>query len=367
MIDPPAGFDRSDWKAWPHTAWAFRNTEHILPTAVVEAGETATTLPFAPNQRFDPIIRHENRRLGWTDYLVAVHATSAIVVRNGRIVAETYRDGMRASDRHTLFSITKSVIGLTALLLADTGRIDLRKPVGAYVPELDRTAFAGACLDDLLAMRDGIPFDEDYARADAQIHRYSRHYWGDASGGALAALKQLDQSEARRGSFAYRTPVADVVALTLHRATGRSLAELVSDVIWKPIGAEGDAYLVRDTAGAEIGGTGFGARPRDMARLALALLSILEAFPASALATFFRSSGTAEYAITNVESRQGWSYNWLWWHPNRGAAAAMGVHGQRIMIDRSTASALLLTGAAPAPSTRHLDDLHAAAFGAVTS
>ena len=40
-------------------------------------------------------------------------------------------------------------------------------------------------------MTDGVAFNEDYADPEAQIHRYSKQFWGDGAGGVLAALTAL--------------------------------------------------------------------------------------------------------------------------------------------------------------------------------
>ncbi|MGI4878789.1 MAG: hypothetical protein ACRYG4_15020 [Janthinobacterium lividum] len=40
-------------------------------------------------------------------------------------------------------------------------------------------------------MTDGVAFNEDYADPAAQIHDYSRHFWGDGGGGVLETLRRL--------------------------------------------------------------------------------------------------------------------------------------------------------------------------------
>jgi 6-aminohexanoate-oligomer exohydrolase len=360
MTTAPRGFDPSDWKAWPHTPWAFRNIEHFLPTARVAAPAAAAPIPVAIEE---PAV---GDALTWSAYLNSVQATSAILVRKGRIVVETYRSGLTATDRHTLFSITKTITGLAALLLAERGAIDLERTACAYVPELCETAFGAARLIDLLAMRDGVPFDESYADPSSEIHAYSRHYWGGAPGGTKAALRALRERPAEPGRFAYRTPVADVIGWALSRASGLPLAALVSELVWKPIGAEDDALMILDTAGAEIAGTGFTARPRDLARLASALLSPdASPFPPVVRDQLFAGGDPDAVSAAGYATRPGWSYAALTWCPRPGRAAALGVHGQRLYLDRTSGTALIVTAAAPQPDTRHLDHLHEAALASV--
>lgn len=350
--DPfPPGFDRADWKAPPHTAWALRNVARFLPVATVPRGGEARPLDIAPVP------------LDLDRYLETVHATSAIIVSAGRIVFEAYRKGTDPTDRPMLFSVTKSLIGLLAFDLIADGAVDPSRTAAEYVPELCGTAFGDAALADLLAMRDGVAFDEGYGNPDAEIHRYSRHYWGGAAGGTLAALQALPARASSGARFGYRTPVADVVAWVIRRATGVSLARLMSERLWARLGADADALMIQDTSGHEIGGTGFCARPRDLARLALALLAGGDGvIRPEAVETIFAGGDPHAFAEAGYATRPGWSYAGFWWHMGRARIAALGVHGQRLMIDREAQLALIVTAAAPNPDSRPLDPHHQALF-----
>lgn len=364
----PAGFDRADWKAQPHLAWALRNVDRFLPTATI-----ATAAPPECNRfgsRHLPGCRANGEEPSWLDYLDRTHTTSAIVVTKGSITDERYLLGAKPHDRHMLFSITKSIVGLLAAMLSHWGVIDEDREAADYVPELAGSAFGSARLGALLAMRDGVEFDERYADPDAAIHRYSRHYWGGASGGTLAALKALPTGSIEPGRFAYRTPVADVVALALQRASGRDLADLASDLLWRPMGAEADAALVLDTSGRAIGGTGLLARPRDLAGLGQLIAEGGMArgrriIPAAVVDRLFAGGDAAALARAGYTGRGGWSYGSFWWHLGDGRIAAIGVHGQRLTIDREAGVVFARTGAAPQPDNTPFDALHAAAFDAL--
>lgn len=348
----PTGFDPSDWKAPPHTAWALRNVASFLPVATVAAGE-GRPLASAP----------EPLDLG--AYMADVHATSVLVVRDDRIVFEAYAQGAQATDRQMVFSVTKSILGLVSLILIADGQVDADAPAASLVPELAGTAFADATLARLLAMADGVAFDENYGDPHAEIHRYSRHYWGTGAGGTLAALSALP-ARATGAPFAYRTPVADVVAWILRRATGKPLATLVSDHLWRPLGAEADALMIRDTAGMEIGGTGFCARPRDLARLAIALIAGGGGVvPPAVVDRLFAGGDPEALRASGYDTRPGWSYAGLWWHLGAARIGALGVHGQRVLVDRARRTALIVTGAAPTVDSRTLDPAHMRMFDAL--
>lgn len=357
---PPSNFDRLRWKDARWSRWSFRNTSRFLPVAPIAPSRHPRDLPIAT----------EWRPAGFDDFLAATHATSAILMIDGGIVAQAPAEAAINATPHMLFSITKSVVGLVARLLIDRHEIDAAQPARRYLPDLASSAFGEATLEELLAMRDGVAFDESYADPDADIHVYSRGYWGDAQGGARARLAALPP-QPRRPGFSYRTPVADVVGAVLTAGTGERLAALVQELLWQPMGAAHPAHFVLDTAGVEIAGAGLNAAPSDLIRLAALLLdggtsNGREVFPERVIDGLF-DGGDPDAFASGYSDRPGWSYRDLWWHMGRGRIAALGVHGQRLIIDRERRFALVRTGAQPAPDNRPFDRAHADLLAAIES
>src|SRR6185503_19057923 len=80
----------------------------------------------------------------------------------------------------------------------------------------------------------------------------------------LVAIGAGDRSHG--DTFAYATPVSDVLGWLLERADGRDGAEALEHDIWSKIGAEHDARLGRDAAGTALMGAGLAMTTRDLAR-----------------------------------------------------------------------------------------------------
>ena len=85
-----------------------------------------------------------------------------------------YGPGMDAATPHFFASVTKSVLGLVAGVLAGRGVLATDRPVTDWIPEVAETAWAGATLRDLLDMRAGILFDEDYLATSGAIIEYRK-------------------------------------------------------------------------------------------------------------------------------------------------------------------------------------------------
>ena len=66
--------------------------------------------------------------------------------------------------------------------------------------------------------------------------------------------------------FEYKSPNADVMAWAISRKSGKSLSQLVSELIWSKIGAESDAYYLLDPLGKEAAFGGLNVTLRDLAR-----------------------------------------------------------------------------------------------------
>ncbi|MEG1056247.1 MAG: serine hydrolase, partial [Janthinobacterium sp.] len=78
---------------------------------------------------------------------------------------------------------------------------------------------------------------------------------------------QTVQPEGQHGeAFHYRTANADALGWVVARVSGKTVAELLSERIWKKLGAEQDAYMTVDSTGTPFAGGGLNAGLRDLAR-----------------------------------------------------------------------------------------------------
>lgn len=353
MADRPPDFDPGRWKDARWSRWSFRNTGAFLPTVSIAASPTPRPLTFQQNAVPE----------GWDRFLETTHATSAVLLEDGHVSAAWPAGAINDPHPHMLFSITKSVVGLAARMLIDAGVLRGADRAGALLPDLKASAFGDACLSDLLAMRDGVPFAEVYDDPDSDIHRYSDGYWRAAPGGARRRLAELPECLNVPG-FRYRTPVVDVIGAMMSAATGQRLSRIIAELIWHPMGAAHEAHFVLDTAGVEIAGAGMNATASDLARLALLLIDDgawngRQVVAEGSVRALFAGGDQASFA-RGFPERPGWSYRDLWWHMGDGTIAALGVHGQRMIIDGTSRLALIRTGAQPHPDNRPFDPAHQA-------
>ena len=92
-------------------------------------------------------------------------------------------------------SVTKSVVGCIAGILVEQGLLDPDKRASSYVPEIVGSGYDGATVRQLLNMRTGVRFREEYTNRDAEV-RVMERYMGWRPG---------EEHDNARGMYFYLT------------------------------------------------------------------------------------------------------------------------------------------------------------------
>ena len=189
-----------------------------------------------------------------------------LIMHRGQVIYEQYNGCLTADGVHAAMSMTKSLTGLLAEILVAEGKIDPNAPVTKYVPEVKNSAFGTATVRDVMNMTTGLDYSEDYTDPNAGVWKYAEaasplpkpaDYKGP--NGYWEYLAQI-KPEGRNGeAFHYKTPNADMVGWIVTRASNRSVADLASERLWRPMGAEQSAYMTVDGNGVPFAGGGLSA------------------------------------------------------------------------------------------------------------
>jgi CubicO group peptidase (beta-lactamase class C family) len=348
--EPDAGrADLSNWRLPPFNHWAFHHIREILPVADIAhppgdvmplpAGDASLdgfSLPWA-----------NGARLSLWEALDATVTDAMLVLKDGRVVFETYAHGMDAATPHIWMSATKSLVGLVAGRRQYAGAIDRAAPVTRYLPELAGTAYDGATLRQLVDMRTGIALAEaaqaDYASAGG---------WDPPQPGAPSGLHAFFRGlkgahRPHGGSFSYVSGNTDLLAWTMERASGESFAALAGRLLWRPMGAELPAFITLDPDGAPRCTGGYCATVRDFARLGQLVVDggqrdRVQVIP-MALIEDIATGGDPEAWATGewgqvfgftggpMRYRTGWNVV----DSDPQLLFAMGIHGQNLFVDRT--------------------------------
>lgn len=189
-----------------------------------------------------------------------------VVVRNDTILFEHYRGAVGADKHATIFSISKSVTSLLVGMAIDRGLIrSVEDPVTKYLPELKEEApeFARLTITDLLDMRTGLAFKENYAAnpfsAMARLH-YGRNI--------MRQIRNQRFKEEPDTRFEYNSMSTAILGAVLERATDRRYADLLTEWVWQPLGMERYALVNLDDNEHRMAKAygGISTNPRDLAR-----------------------------------------------------------------------------------------------------
>ena len=343
----PTKADRSNWRTTPFSRWAFRNVREIIPVADIENGGEVWALPVRPEAFDDFRLRSgEGAFLSLHNVLQATATDGFVVLKDGCIVHEFYDHGTTATTPHILMSATKSVTGLIAGILQAQGVFDIDALVSHYVPEIAATAYRDASVRHLLDMRTGIVLNANELHAYATATNWEAIAPGESTIGLHGFFENLKAPpRAHGGPFSYVSASTDLLGWVIERATGKRFASLVSELIWKPMGAEQAAYITVDRDGAARCTGGFCATPRDFARLGQLIVTggkrsaasiIPEALIEDIVANGDREAWkqgefAASFGGRDICYRSGWYVI----NDTPKMIFAMGIHGQNLFVDRA--------------------------------
>jgi CubicO group peptidase (beta-lactamase class C family) len=351
---PPLGerWTSEGWQLGPTNRWAFSHLREVVRTARVaalpgsarsfETGEPldlacAITLPDGSAGTVDALLEQT-----FTDGLLVLH--------RGRIVMERYPAQLTSADTHALLSVSKSLIGCVVGILMDQGVIEEQANITTYIPEFIGRGYDGATVRQLLDMRSGIKYSEHYEDPGAEITMvgqvvdWSPRVLVDLPTSLYDYLTLLVAAGAHGGPFNYRSCETDVLGWICERASGRRMPQLLSELIWQPIGAEQDADAAVDRAGTVIHDGGLAATLRDLGRLGQMLLNRgrvgdRQVVPEAFVEDTYRggSDSRAAFGSTSTDTRMpGGMYRNQFWLPypaDRQVLLCMGIYGQMIYID----------------------------------
>jgi CubicO group peptidase (beta-lactamase class C family) len=331
-------------------AWSALDRVPGVRTRPVARAPQASPLPHAA-QPAAISYRYRNLRYSVADYLERQRATGLLVLKNGEIVAEHYRYARKDDARFLSFSMAKSVTALLVGQAQARGLIaSLDDPAEKYVTALAGSPYGASTVRQLLRMSSGLTFTERYDGAD-DIARLSRAGAGAPGAGTpLDVLRSITARHSPAGDkFVYASAETDVLGRVLAAATGKSVAELTSEWLWKPMGAEHEAFWRISSDGQEQSYGAFNASLRDWGRLGLLLANdgkagaqqlvpadyLLDATDPARQPEAFRPRKATPYF--------GYGYQ-FWLLPMKQRSFVMqGIHGQGLYVQPSSGLVMVLT------------------------
>ena len=370
---PPPAESRvtlANWQDPPYNRWSFQHLRELIPTQRISRGSGArrdlaqrSATPVLDNITVYRLAGHAST---FAEVIAETWTDAVVVLHDGQIAFEQYHKEMTEETPHLLMSVTKSVVGCIAGILVEQGLLDPGEQARSYVPEIVGSGYDGATVRHLLNMRTGVEFREEYTNHDAEV-RVMERYMGwrpgedhDEAGGMYFYLTKLGTDTDHGGPFVYRSADTDMLGWVCERAAGARMADLISLLIWQPMGAEFDAEITCDGVGSAIHDGGMSARARDVARFGQLVLEdgyvrdtsiVPERWLREARALDPDIRGAFAASDSEPVLTGGWYRNQFWFVPGPlgDLQLCLGIHGQMVLLDRATRTVSVKLSSWPHP------------------
>ncbi|MDX9908223.1 MAG: serine hydrolase [Mariniphaga sp.] len=331
--------------------YSFIHMDEYLPIKMVEKAELPFVFPQLGNRALPVDFVHNGTTYNTLQYLDSSYTQGFLFIKNDTIRYENYWRGQEEDIQHISWSMAKSYLSALFGIAMEEGFIkSIDQTVDEYIPELKGSGYEGVKIKDVLQMSSGVKFDETYSDPESDINRY----WGGfVSGESQDEFAGTLINETPPGTYnKYVSIDTHVLGMILVKATGRSLTDYLQEKIWKPLGAEFDAYWIADGIGMEMANGGLNACLRDYAKLGRLYLNkgnwngkqiVPQAWCEASI------SPTEEHLQPGSKnsSDPGIGYGYQWWivDGNEGEFMAIGVFNQHIYINPATKTIIVKNSA----------------------
>jgi CubicO group peptidase (beta-lactamase class C family) len=364
----------ANWRTAPCSKWAFQHVREIVPSAdIPSAPGDVWKLASEPKDFSSFAFEHRGKPYGIDRFLDETDTDGLVILHRGKVVLERYGNGMTANTPHILMSVSKSLTAVVAGILIEQGKLDPEQEVVSIIPELRDSVYSDATVRHVLDMRVGIDFDEDYLATSGPIIEYRKAANWNPLGPEerpsdlrtfLAGLKARSGPDG--GPFHYVSTNTDLLGWILERASGIRFADLMSTLLWKPMGAQCSAYITVDRLGAPRCAGGICTTTMDLARVGQLVVQDgrrngTPIIPVGWIDDVLGGGDPTAWAAGDLISYFGdrkMHYRNQWYVlRDRGIALGLGVYGQNVFVDRANELVIAKVSSQAPPLHKDLIDL----------
>jgi CubicO group peptidase (beta-lactamase class C family) len=309
----------------PQRDAAFRALDSmpILARAnVIESGDTVFSLP-----KGKPISIASNV----DTYMAEQRTAGLVIIHDGKVRLEKYGLEFGAQGRWTSFSVAKSFTStLVGAAIKDGFINSIDDKVSDYIPDLKGSVYDDVSIKQLLTMTSGVKWNEDYEDKNSDVARFNEHQAEPGVDVTVSYMRALPREAPAGSKWVYKTGETNLIGVLVSSATGKRLADYLSEKIWAPFGMEQDASWLLGFTGHEISGCCIQAATRDYARFGLFMLGGAMAGGKAVLPDDWISPATTKQVDIGSSGK---GYGYQWWTYDDGSFSAQGIFGQGIFID----------------------------------
>jgi len=350
------------------SALAFREMDQLFTTRSVARSGPVWELP-RTDHAMDFTYSWQGHSYSAKEFLERTYTNALLVMKNGRIVTEIYRNNSTPQSRFIAWSMTKSITSILVGCALEDAYIDsLDTSISEYLPELEGGGYEGVSIRHVMQMRSGVDYEERYDFANPGIAA-SNHISSLVKNNSrfTDVAKTLSRINQPGEVFQYKTIDTALLGWLIERSTGMSISAYTERCLWEPLGAESDGFYIMDGPpgiGREFSGAGYNATLRDYARVGQMVLNGGVANGQRIVSEDWINLSTQPSGGED-QRRGGYGYQW-WTMGNSEAFSAIGLQGQYIYIDPDTETVIVKLSYFP-PGDNSAQDGETLAFMAAVS
>jgi len=326
----------------------FAGMETIFRTRTVRAGSSPRPLP---DGRPLAAFAAGGTRAEWFERFVTEQKIAGVLVlQDGAVRLERYALTGGPRTRWHSFSVAKSLTSTLVGAAMKDGLIkSLDDPVTRYITALAGSAYEGVTVRQLLTMTSGVKWNEDYTDMKSDVARMYAEPPDPGVDMTVSYVRKLPREAPPGTKWVYKTSETNLVGVLVMEATHKSLADYLSEKIWRPYGMELDAEWMVDDVGHEQGGCCLAMTLRDLGRfghfiLGGARIGGVPIVPDTWLAEATRNQ------IAAISPGAGYGYQW--WPRDDGTFEGRGIYGQTLHIDPQRHLVIVIDSATEQPTGR---------------
>ena len=342
-----------------------RSRDRHFPTRIIKRGTGIHPL-LRDGRALELTVPFQRRTVGLEEFMERARTAGLLILKDGRILHESYRLGTDETSRWYSYSVGKSVVSTLVGAAIHQGHIgSVEDPVIDYLPILRGSAYDGTTIRHLLQMSSGVFWEEAYRDGQSVFARMYDAIRQQRAGGIIEVMRGLPRVAEPGAKFQYKTGETHILAEILHAATGRRLSDYLSERIWSHFGMEADGFWCLESAGGqETGGGSCNFTLRDCGRFGLFILNDGVAggeriLPEGWVAEASHPLADAPHSDYG-KIEQGWplGYGYQWWSFPKGGKApgnhdgaftGIGIFGQFLYINPKERVVIVHWGCWPDP------------------
>jgi CubicO group peptidase (beta-lactamase class C family) len=326
-------------------------TPTLMPWHVIDPALKPTAIPVTAEKMPDEIM-YKGTSLPFNEFLKQTDTNAFIVLRNGVMTFEWYKDGVSQQTQLPSYSVAKTMTSIMIGQLVSQGKIKESDKFVDYFPDLKNdSSFDLVTIKQLLDMQAGVGVSDNYPSGPSG--------WGVAIA-QMYATTDLDWflKNNRKMAFEpgteseYRSVDTQMLGMIIKKVTGKKIADYFSQNVWQIVGAKYPAtWNVDRVGGTEKTFCCFNASGIDYARIGMLFLNGGYAGPNKVIDKAWLKRMTTP--VTTLD--RNWGYAAQLWHPYPNIYMAMGLHGQFIFINPETRTVIVKLSDNPTDSDHESD------------